>query len=524
MSRLMLRTRGSGQPRRRIRTRLAVTAIVALAGAGLIAAPAIASPTPPAAAETFGIFPDDLQPEIVADRDSKPVELGVRFIPTDSGDVTALQYYQGERAEGVSRATLWGPGGNVLAQVEFAPSDDVGWRTIELPAPVTLSAGRQYTASYSAPEGHYPVTERDLTRTQEQNGFVLRAGAGVYRYGDTTTVPTDTYAGSNYLVDVVYAPAAPSPEPTTTPTPAPTASPTPTPPPTAEPSPAPEPEPQPEPEPAPEPDPAGIVVLGRSFPSAATTGVPAGTALTAYTGPCTIQTDNVRIDAKIIDCDMRILAQNVQITNSRINGNIYSDPDYFNGSFSLTDSEVYIGNHAGTGIGDVNFVVTRVEVTGGSRSINCAANCTVQDSYLHGQYTDTRGIDHESAIRMGAGSVIRHNTITCDARPVPPDAGCSAALTGYGDFATVQNNTIADNLIDGGPDGSMGYCAYGGSTTGKPYSAGVNNIRFTDNIFMRGPSGKCGIWGPITSFDSNAPGNVWSNNLWDDGRAVPPAN
>ena len=142
---------------------------------------------------------------------------------------------------------------------------------------------------------------------------------------------------------------------------------------------------------------------------------------------------------------------------------------------------------AGTGIGDVNFVVTRVEVTGGSRSINCAANCTVQDSYLHGQYTDQRGIDHESAIRMGSNSVIRHNHITCDATPVPPDAGCSAALTGYGDFAIVQKNTIDNNLIDGGPYGSMGYCAYGGSTTGKPYSAGVNNIKFTNNIFHARP-------------------------------------
>ena len=268
---------------------------------------------------------------------------------------------------------------------------------------------------------------------------------------------------------------------------------------------------------------SGFVVLGRSFPNSDTTGVPQGTTPTTYTGPCTIQTNNVVIDAKIINCDMRILAQGITITRSIINGTIYSDPDYFNGSFTLTDSEVRMPQSAGTGIGDVNFVVTRVEVTGGSRSINCAANCTVQDSYLHGQYTDQRGIDHESAVRMGSNSVIRHNYITCDATPVPPDAGCSAALTGYGDFAIVQKNTIDSNLIDGGPYGSMGYCAYGGSTKGKPYSEGVNNIKFTNNVFMHGPSGKCGIWGPITSFDSNAPGNVWTNNLWDDGTAVPPA-
>ena len=268
----------------------------------------------------------------------------------------------------------------------------------------------------------------------------------------------------------------------------------------------------------------GIVVQGRTFPSSLTTGVPDGTELTPYEGDCTIQTDNVVIDKKIITCDMRILAQGIKITNSILKGPIYSDPDYFNGSFSITDSEIQMPQSAGTGVGDVNFTLTRVEVTGGSRSVNCAANCTVEDSYLHAQYTDQRGIDHESAIRMGSDSTIRNNHIACDATPVPPDAGCSAALTGYGDFAIVQRNLIDNNFIDGGPAGSVGYCAYGGSTKGKPFSKGVNNIKFTNNIFRRGDGGKCGIWGPITSFDSNAPGNVWTNNIWDDGADVPPAN
>ena len=49
-------------------------------------------------------------------------------------------------------------------------------------------------------------------------------------------------------------------------------------------------------------------------------------------------------------------------------------------------------------------------------------------------------------------------------------------------------------------------------------------MRAIRNIFMRGPSGKCGIWGPVVAFDSKAPGNVWDNNLWDDGKPVAPAN
>ena len=191
--------------------------------------------------------------------------------------------------------------------------------------------------------------------------------------------------------------------------------------------------------------------------------------------------------------------------NSVINGTIYSDPDYFNGSFTLTDSEVRMPQSAGTGIGDVNFVVTRVEITGGSRSINCAANCTVQDSYLHGQYTDQRGIDHESAVRMGAGSVIRHNYITCDATPVPPGRrllGGAHRLRRLRDRPEEHHRQQPDRRWPLRFDGLL---RLRWLDPGKPYSVGVNNIKFTNNIFMRGPNGKCGIWGPITSFDSQCP-------------------
>lgn len=263
------------------------------------------------------------------------------------------------------------------------------------------------------------------------------------------------------------------------------------------------------------------MVLGRSFPNSDTTGVPAGTTLTPYTGPCTIQTPGYVIDAKQVDCSLRILARNVVITNSKINGTVYADYNQNQGSFTITDSEVDAGDGPWTGIGDAWFTAERVEVTGGTRSINCYANCTVRDSYVHGQLHDTTGVHHESGIRINTNSTLIHNTIACDAPDFPPDAGCSAAITGYPDFDPVRNNRVDGNLIIAG---SGGYCSYGGSTTGKPYSGQTADIRFTNNVYQKGSSGKCGFWGAITSFDTRAPGNVWSNNLYDDGTPVPPAN
>ncbi|ODT39575.1 MAG: hypothetical protein ABS62_12875 [Microbacterium sp. SCN 70-200] len=261
----------------------------------------------------------------------------------------------------------------------------------------------------------------------------------------------------------------------------------------------------------------GTPTAAAGFPDESNTGVPAGTPLSTYTGPCTITVANTVIDAKTVDCGLIIRATGVKITNSVINGTVYADGDS-NGSasFTIVDSNVNIGARAGTGIGDGYFTATRVEVTGGNRSINCFVDCTVENSYVHGQFTDSTGAAHESGIRMGSGAVIRGNTIACDAPDVPPDAGCSAALTGYGDFAVVQNNTIDGNYFVAG---SGGYCAYGGSSAGKPYSSGANNITFTNNVFEKGDR-RCGYYGPITSFDSSAPGNIWSNNTWDDGRAV----
>jgi hypothetical protein len=257
------------------------------------------------------------------------------------------------------------------------------------------------------------------------------------------------------------------------------------------------------------------------FPSAATTGVPAGTVLSAYSGPCTITVSGTVIDAKRINCSLDIRAANVVVTRSIITGTIGTGDNSTGYSFRIADSEVNVGNREGTGIGAVNFVATRVHVTGGNRSVNCYNSCTVEQSYVHGQFRDDTGRVHESGIRMGQNSVIRGNTIVCDAPNVPPDAGCSAGLTGYGDFAPVRNNLIEGNFFAAT---TGGYCAYGGSSGGKPYSSQTRDIVFRNNVFERGPGGKCGYYGPITSFNSGLPGNVWSNNTWSNGGTVPPAN
>lgn len=275
--------------------------------------------------------------------------------------------------------------------------------------------------------------------------------------------------------------------------------------------------PTPTPTPTPDPEP--------EWPEASNTGVPAGTTLTPYAGTLTITAADTVIRDRIITGNLRIRAPRVQIINTRINGRIelrFPQGEDAGNSYTITDSEVHVGDVMATGLMRGNFTATRVEVTGGNRSIYCEFNCTIEDSWVHAQATDEGGATHFSGVRMSQNLTLRHNTVTCEAGR-GPGTGCSAALTGYGDFAPVQNNLVEGNRFIGHLGGGATLCVYGGSAGddgSKPFGHLAADIRFVDNVFVRGTSGVCGNLGAVGSFDPARPGNVWSGNTWDDGTPI----
>ncbi len=273
--------------------------------------------------------------------------------------------------------------------------------------------------------------------------------------------------------------------------------------------------------------PGGSDGMGGCWPGPNNTGVPANVTLTNYSDNCVITVANTVIDSKLINCVIQIQAPNVTIKNSKINGRVVNSST--SNSFTIIDSEI-IGpkganpNDDYTVLGEYNFTVLRVEVTGGNRSIYCHNTCNVRDSYTHGQNIVQDVRVHASGFRQSQNGTVIHNALTCDVADTPSGGGCSASLTGYGDFEPVKNNLLEKNLFVATTGGT---CAYGGSSGddgSKPFGRQAENIRFIDNIFQRGPGGKCGYWFPISDFDSTRPGNVWSNNKFDNGVIVPPAN
>lgn len=252
------------------------------------------------------------------------------------------------------------------------------------------------------------------------------------------------------------------------------------------------------------------------WPDANNTGVPAGVLLTTYTGPCTITTANTVIDSKTVNCTLSIRAANVTIRNSRINGGIENGTGAQPGrSFTVTDTDIFTGTNT-TGIAESYYTALRVDISGGNRGANCFTDCTVRDSYIHGNRVT--GDIHASGLRAGMNTTYVHNYLQCTV-----GGNCSADLTGYPDFSITTNWTITGNFFGAVTDAQ--WCAYDGAVGGKPYSNDPNNatnIRFVDNVFARGGSRKCGQSSPV-SFDGgrSRPGWVFTGNRFDDGVLIP---
>lgn len=269
------------------------------------------------------------------------------------------------------------------------------------------------------------------------------------------------------------------------------------------------------------------------FPGPSNTGVRPGTVLTTYTGPTTITTCGTVIDSKVINSGIDVRVGNgthsaatpcVTIRNSKINGTVdsgFSSQGF--GPLVMTDVEVNAGNvpTSGATIVESNYYLTRVNVHGGGHgALQCDGYCTISDTWTHDFFfvAKVHYDGFESSGNGGRAIVLNHNRLDCQfTNPAAEDGigGCSGDVGLFGDFATISNFTVTNNLFPS-DNNSASYCVYpNGSQPGKPYPTGTNET-WTGNTFERGPNRKCGQYGPVANW-RNGPGMVWSGNVWDDG-------
>jgi len=187
------------------------------------------APYDTAAAES--IWPVTATPAHATSGDSNAVELGVKFKPAVNGTAAGIRFYKGNTNTGTHVGHLWSASGAQLAQVTFTNETATGWQSANFATPVQLTAGTTYVASYYAPVGEYsydssPSDAGNLSNAVTNASGDLTAlassasgGNGVYKYTSSASgaFPSNTYANSNYWVDVLFTPGgtvAPPPPPT----------------------------------------------------------------------------------------------------------------------------------------------------------------------------------------------------------------------------------------------------------------------------------------------------------------------
>jgi hypothetical protein len=463
-----------------------------------------------AAVTTYGLFNDATVPSVLADSDTANVTLGTVFTSRSNGSITAIRYYKSAPNTGPHTGQLWAGNGSLLATAKFLNETISGWQTATLSQPVSVKSGITYVTSYTAPAGRYSIQQNRFSSGKTVVSGVLTATKGVYKYGGG--YPNSSWNGSNYYVDVLYSSVSVTPPSSSVPSdtapiatttsvsliPPTSSSLTPTATVTSS-SPA---------------------APSSGFPGAANTGVPEGTTLSGYTGPCTITVANTVIDRKAVGCDVVIKAAGVKITNSSINGRLVSNSG---GSVSVTDSLINGGaQETFPSVSYENLSLLRVEVIGGQHSVQCSANCTVQDSWLHGQYIGAGSPGHVNAFISNGGSNFKliHNTLHCTVQPTSVQGGCTADASLFGDFGPIANAVFDRNLFKANSTGA-GYCLQAGYNPSKAYP-NPTGVVVTNNVFERGGNNKCGIYGPVTAFLKTAPGAGWSNNTFADGAVINP--
>jgi WD40 repeat protein len=165
----------------------------------------------PCSAAPCSAWPGSAVPANPSVNDPNAVELGVKFTVDVDGYITGVRFYKGSGNTGTHVGHLWSSGGQQLAAATFADETASGWQQVDFAAPVAVTAGTVYIASYYAPNGNYAASsnpEFGISGVDAPPIHLLRSGVsggnGVYVYGAGGGFPTSTYNATNYWVDVVF--------------------------------------------------------------------------------------------------------------------------------------------------------------------------------------------------------------------------------------------------------------------------------------------------------------------------------
>jgi Domain of unknown function (DUF4082) len=163
------------------------------------------------AQESVSIFGSGV-PSHAVSADHRAVTLGVKFLSSKAGKISAIRFYRGVRSPAGYVARLYTASGSLLASVTLPTETGPipGWQTAALPSPISISANTTYVAAYYTPNGQYADNYHGFEKGVISGPLAAPAsfsvgGNGVYHYG--LGFPQSTREASDYYVDVLFAPA-----------------------------------------------------------------------------------------------------------------------------------------------------------------------------------------------------------------------------------------------------------------------------------------------------------------------------
>ena len=233
---------------------------------------------------------------------------------------------------------------------------------------------------------------------------------------------------------------------------------------------------------------------GCGYPDATTTGVPAGTALTAFNGTLTLSTNGQVVSGLNITGNVVITASNVTLQRSRITGGDWNIIQVSGSATNVTIQDVEInGKGSVEGANGIygTATVLRTNIYGVENGIVPDSNSVIRDNYIHGLMAP--GSPHYDGIQIDGGRSnikISHNYIDMH------EWGQTSAVMIDNYFGSISNMAVDNNLLVGG-----GYTVY---SDGHFNSSVISGVSFTNNRFGTGQ------WGYA---DINGPQPVWTGNV-----------
>ncbi len=168
---------------------------------------AVSAPSQP-----LTIFSDSAIPRVVDFNDATPLELGFRFKSDISGYILGIRFYKSAANTGTHIGNLWSNTGTRLATATFTNESSSGWQEVTFSAPVAVTAGTIYVASYHTNVGHYAANIGDYAGYADLSNGPLHplqdssAGRnGLFATGIASVFPsTPSPNSANYWVDLVF--------------------------------------------------------------------------------------------------------------------------------------------------------------------------------------------------------------------------------------------------------------------------------------------------------------------------------